>query len=1183
MRKSNNLVWLAFLLLSSAACGSVVSGGGDAVSEAPDGQGSDIASLSDAAPGDSKAASDSLAATDAAPAVDTPIAAADVPKSDAGCTEPGCSCQTNQQCDSGFCIEAPTGQKCASLCNDKCDAGFKCAQVTGVGGDVQNICVPAFPRICEPCSADSDCNNVLGGADSRCVPYKDASLSLVGNFCGTKCIGNVDCAPGYSCKQVMSLGGIKGDQCVKDDLVCNCDGRATKLQLVTGCSSVNAAGSCGGKRTCSANGLSACDAGSAALEQCNQKDDDCDGLTDESGNGLCDDSQSCTYDNCVAGECQHPAKTGDCDDGSACTTGDECTNGKCLGKSNGCDDKNPCTADSCDAKLGCKSTADDSAKCSDNNVCTENDACKDGVCVAGSPKACDDTNPCTTDSCSAKNGCVFSNNDWPCSDGDFCTMLDVCKNGSCSGTGKLPCSDGNPCTDDTCDSKTGCQFNNNTAICSDGNACTEGDACKDGTCKSGAYKSCDDNSVCTEGDACKDGKCVAGSAKNCNDGNVCTTDLCDSNKGCIAVSNGDACDDNNVCTSGDVCVTGKCMPGKGKVCNDGNPCTDDFCDPTNGCSTSNNLSTCNDTNLCTTIDVCKDGICSGSGPLLCDDGNACTDDSCDKLKGCKHAANSGPCSDGSECTLNDVCKNAACTPGPAKECDDSNTCTTDACDAVNGCFFSNNAMPCSDKDACTLNDTCSFGSCIGGEPPVCDDGNGCTDDSCDKFKGCKHAQIFGGCNDGNACSLFDQCKNSICTPGAPKNCDDGKVCTTDTCDPVLSCQNVNNSNACDDGTACTNQDACANSLCAGKAIVCDDGNPCTTDSCDKFAGCQVKVVADNQDCSVDGKKWCKTGVCIAKVFCGDGVVNQVSEDCDDGNLVDSDACSNLCKNNISVNVQFTTCGATGLSGPSQGQCDNAYPQGNGLFQKVTLNSGIQQWTVPVNGNYQIETFGASGGDAPGFAGGAGARMKGTFALNKGDILQILVGQAGLGSQSSGGGGGTFVALGANVAASSPLCIAGGGGGGRASSGVGPGAPGVVANDGTASAYAGGTAGNGGQRNPSTVGGFAGGGFKTSGLQNAGNSGKSGFAFILGGSGGVRQDNGANMCQDGGFGGGGGGMHNQNQGSGGGGGYSGGGAGHDNAPGPPAWGGGGGSYNSGINVDNSGGVNVGPGKVNLKLL
>ncbi|MCT4597454.1 MAG: glycine-rich protein [Vallitalea sp.] len=86
------------------------------------------------------------------------------------------------------------------------------------------------------------------------------------------------------------------------------------------------------------------------------------------------------------------------------------------------------------------------------------------------------------------------------------------------------------------------------------------------------------------------------------------------------------------------------------------------------------------------------------------------------------------------------------------------------------------------------------------------------------------------------------------------------------------------------------------------------------------------------------------------------------------------------------------------------------------------NGTIQRWTVPYDGMYRIETFGARGGKGNGARphanGGRGAKMKGEFVLRKGQIVLILVGQSGTdhpGTSSGGdgttgaGGGGTFVA------------------------------------------------------------------------------------------------------------------------------------------------------------------------------
>lgn len=156
--------------------------------------------------GDSVAAVDDSAVAELATIADVPVVAADVPvlpdvvvldvlvvqqdaiKSDAGCTEAGCPCTENTQCDSAYCIEAAAGQQCAKLCTDKCEDGFKCAQITGSGGDISNLCVPAHPRACEPCAADSDCSNVLGGADSRCLVYKDLAGAAIGNFAATNAV-----------------------------------------------------------------------------------------------------------------------------------------------------------------------------------------------------------------------------------------------------------------------------------------------------------------------------------------------------------------------------------------------------------------------------------------------------------------------------------------------------------------------------------------------------------------------------------------------------------------------------------------------------------------------------------------------------------------------------------------------------------------------------------------------------------------------------------------------------------------------------------------------------------------------------------------------------------------------------------------------------------------------------------
>ena len=105
---------------------------------------------------------------------------------------------------------------------------------------------------------------------------------------------------------------------------------------------------------------------------------------------------------------------------------------------------------------------------------------------------------------------------------------------------------------------------------------------------------------------------------------------------------------------------------------------------------------------------------------------------------------------------------------------------------------------------------------------------------------------------------------------------------------------------------------------------------------------------------------------------------------------------------------FTSAGATGREGPTQVQVDSNYTD-TSLDSAVTVDDnntqGIQEWTVPANGNYSIEARGARGGAS----GGLGAKMFGHFYLNSGSNLKILVGQEGSTlNTTGGGGGGTFV-------------------------------------------------------------------------------------------------------------------------------------------------------------------------------
>ena len=74
--------------------------------------------------------------------------------------ETGEPCESNVDCDSGYCIEGPDGYICTELCDEKCPEGYTCKGINSGGGDVVFLCVPPPPlkaSLCEPCEVHSTC------------------------------------------------------------------------------------------------------------------------------------------------------------------------------------------------------------------------------------------------------------------------------------------------------------------------------------------------------------------------------------------------------------------------------------------------------------------------------------------------------------------------------------------------------------------------------------------------------------------------------------------------------------------------------------------------------------------------------------------------------------------------------------------------------------------------------------------------------------------------------------------------------------------------------------------------------------------------------------------------------------------------------------------------------------------
>jgi len=618
----------------------------------------------------------------------------------------------------------------------------------------------------------------------------------------------------------------------------------------------------------------------------------------------CADNNACTQDSCFDGICVNPYL---CNDGNACTVdacdtldgcshvnlicvdGDLCTTDGCNTLTGctftpvNCSDGNSCTNDVCDTLSGlcthdtiqgCVNPCD-TLVCFDNNLCTD-DTCLNGNCTFPA-KDCNDGDACTLDSCTAQAGCFRTPVN--CNDGSVCT-LDSCDSAAGCFYNSIPCDDENLCTTDTCNPLTGCVFI--PVNCDDGNPCT-GDLCDtlSGLCSHDTIQPCGnpcdtlicfDNNLCTD-DTCFNNQCMF-PAINCDDGDACTLDSCDSSNGCFYTTapgccqSAADCDDNEVCTI-DKCnaVTHLCLPPipisgcchiDADCASDNDQCTQEAC-VNNQCSHPPVI--CEDGNLCT-IDTCDTLLGCGSVPIVCaDDGNPCTDDACvnggcpyDSIQGC--CQTTADCDDNNGCTtdacIGSICQNTVILNccSTAADCNDSSLCTIDKC--VAGACQNIPIPSCDDLDACTF-DFCDPAAGCSHSPVNCDDFDACTADSCFSLSGCFSSTIT--CDDSSLCTS-DGC-NSVtgCVFIPVINCNDGNPCTNDTCnaqsglcsyDTIQGCGNPCDTMTCSDNSLCT-ADTCLNGQCAYTAIDCSDGDVCTLDSCDRLSGCFYASLSCNDD------------------------------------------------------------------------------------------------------------------------------------------------------------------------------------------------------------------------------------------------------------------------------------------------------------------------------------------------
>ena len=461
------------------------------------------------------------------------------------------------------------------------------------------------------------------------------------------------------------------------------------------------------------------------------------------------------------------------------------------------------------------------------------------------------------------------------------------------------------------------------AIASVGDSSPDAPTSIDGTkpsCPSGS------GCACQTGDACLSGVCLPATATQ---GSACAQPCppsCPAGSTCTAVGGFSACVPAGAlpcapvaeaCNGSDDDCNGSIDDG---ACDDANSCTVDVCMVAKAACVhdlAQDASACSDDNPCTLTDGCLAGACQSGSKKNCDDGIACTYDTCKTLDGtCQPIAmgNGTPCDDGDKCTSPDACQLGLCQSPIATVCNDSKPCTVEVCDPKLGCTYTNlaNALPCDDLSLCTTGEACTNGACIG-KKKVCVDGLACTTDNCDGATGsCVFTAFIEGaaCDDGSKCTQGEVCQTGACSGGEVLTCTDANPCTVEVCEPktaacVYSAKTAGSS--CDDGLPCTTSE-CINGQCVlvehtcgcSSATDCGDGNPCTTDSCSAKT-CAHTAAPVNTVCS-DGNSCTVGDVCVGSL-CKSGSAKV----CNDGKPCTVDACHAL-KGCVSLNLpQFSVC------------------------------------------------------------------------------------------------------------------------------------------------------------------------------------------------------------------------------------------------------------------------------------
>jgi len=562
-------------------------------------------------------------------------------------------------------------------------------------------------------------------------------------------------------------------------------------------------------------------------------------------------------------------------------------------------------------------------ECNDDNACTD-DVCEEGICANApvaddvAPEALQTAGDCRVINCEAGSATeAFDDADVPVDEND-CTE-DLCDNGvpsnpavalgaACGSDLEWLCDGDSTCVecnapadcdhlpeDDECQQRT-CVENvcgqDFTAAGTPVEAQDSGD-CYEVQCDGSGVKEpvVDDEDVPIDNLECTDDVCTAGAPSNppVTQGTICgvSSDLvCDGGGACVGCNFPTDCGTNNFCLTHTCEANNEC----GVIYTDqGTPL--DAADQTD-----QNCQELQCDDMGNTVSVADDN------DLPADDGNDCTDDSCDMgaevhpdkdintacgtAQFCDGMGTCVECNDAGQCPTAPDCEFAVC--------DNNNACDTAFVDAGVA------APPGLQTDGdCQIVNCNGDGTTVSGDDnaDIPNDANECTDDTC-----------MAGTPDNQPTTAGTMCTAGICN-GDPTTPACVECLSSADCDADAYC-NLGD-NTCDadlgNGKMCGAAGECVSGFCVD-GVCCDQACTEVCVAC-SLSGMEGTCAPDNlgfADPGCGGETCNGTGAC----FFPDGTACENANDCSSGVCVDDVCCDAMC------NAACFTCALTGM----EGQC-----------------------------------------------------------------------------------------------------------------------------------------------------------------------------------------------------------------------------------------------------------------------